>query len=396
MPTLIQFGAGRIGRSFIAQLFSQNGYNVIFIDIDKAIIDELNSRQCYPVIIKAHTGDELIEVKNVRGIMATEKEAAENAVAAADIAAASVGQAALPAVAKTIANGLIKRHDEAGIKPLDIILAENMRNADQFVMEKLKASLPAGFPVEQMTGLIETSIGKMVPIMPDAEIKKDPLKVYAEPYNTLILDKKGFKNPIPKVKGLAPKENIKAWVDRKLFIHNLGHAATAYIGNYLYSDKKYIWEVLDDHFIKNKVKDTMLEAANVLLYMYPNDFTFRGLEEHVNSLLNRFSNKALGDTVFRVGCGLERKLGAEDRLAAPLRIAYDNNLPYSGILYVILCALHFNATDEGGNVLEKDKLFADHINKGWKHVLSTTCGLSPTKHKTIFEKAWEMVAEDFR
>ena len=387
MPSLLQFGAGRIGRSFIAQLFSQNGYDVIFIDIDKAIIDELNSRKSYPVIIKAHTGDELIDVKNVSGIMATDKEAVENAVAAADIASVSVGQAALPAVSASIANGLIKRHDVAGIKPLDIILAENMRNADIFVMDKLKASLPKGFPAEEMAGLIETSIGKMVPIMPEEEIKKDPLKVYAEPYNTLILDKKGFKNRIPKIEGLAPKENIKAWVDRKLFIHNLGHAATAYIGNFRYPNKKYIWEVLEDSFIENKVKETMLQAANVLLLLYPNDFTIAGLNEHITNLVNRFKNKALGDTVFRVGCGLERKLGTEDRIAAPLRLAHDNNLPYSGILYVFLCALHFNAKDKEGNMLEKDKLFNKQINKGWEHVLSTTCGLTPAKHKAVFEDA---------
>ena len=34
----------------------------------------------------------------------------------------------------------------------------------------------------------------------------------------------------PDVKGLAPKKNIKAWVDRKAFIHNLGHATAAYYG----------------------------------------------------------------------------------------------------------------------------------------------------------------------
>ena len=45
-----------------------------------------------------------------------------------------------------------------------------------------------------LVGLIETSIGKMVPIMTTAEQMKDPLVVYAEPYNTLILDGKGFRD----------------------------------------------------------------------------------------------------------------------------------------------------------------------------------------------------------
>ncbi|NJK84846.1 MAG: hypothetical protein HC906_01560 [Bacteroidales bacterium] len=79
-------------------------------------------------------------------------------------------------------------------------------------------------------GLVETSIGKMVPIMTSKDIEEDLLQVFAEPYNTLILDKNGFKNPIPDIRGLAPKVNMKAWVDRKSFIHNLGHAVAAYIG----------------------------------------------------------------------------------------------------------------------------------------------------------------------
>ena len=105
-----------------------------------------------------------------------------------------------------------------------------MISAADFVREQLIKNLPSSFPVESMVGLIETSIGKMVPIMPLAELEKDPLVVFAEPYNTLILDGKGFKSPIPEIKGLAPKSNIKAWVDRKAFIHNLGHATAAYYG----------------------------------------------------------------------------------------------------------------------------------------------------------------------
>ena len=74
-------------------------------------------------------------------------------------------------------------------------------------------------------GLVETSIGKMVPIMKTEDLEEDPLLVYAEPYNTLILDRKGFLGDIPHIEEFALKDNIKAWVDRKAFIHNLGHAA---------------------------------------------------------------------------------------------------------------------------------------------------------------------------
>ena len=36
---MVQFGAGNIGRSFIGQLFSRSGYEVVFVDIKKEHIN---------------------------------------------------------------------------------------------------------------------------------------------------------------------------------------------------------------------------------------------------------------------------------------------------------------------------------------------------------------------
>ena len=38
MKKFIMYGAGNIGRGFIGQLFSQSGYSVGFIDINKEVI----------------------------------------------------------------------------------------------------------------------------------------------------------------------------------------------------------------------------------------------------------------------------------------------------------------------------------------------------------------------
>ena len=52
LPKLVLFGAGKIGRSFIAQLFSRAGYETVFIDIDKDIVKEINQLGNYNVIIR--------------------------------------------------------------------------------------------------------------------------------------------------------------------------------------------------------------------------------------------------------------------------------------------------------------------------------------------------------
>jgi mannitol-1-phosphate 5-dehydrogenase len=49
-------------------------------------------------------------------------------------------------------------------------------------------------------------------------------------YQCVHNHKRAFKNPIPDVKRLAPKDNMKAWVDRKSHVHYFGPAAAAFAG----------------------------------------------------------------------------------------------------------------------------------------------------------------------
>lgn len=289
-----------------------------------------------------------------------------------------MGQQGLGAVIPILAKSLIARREKHGGVPLDIIIAENIRNADRFILEELRKWLPVDYSLEQLLGLVETSIGKMVPIMTQKDIEEDPLQVFAESYNSLIVAKNGFKNPIPDVPFLAPKENIKAWVDRKLFIHNLGHATTAYLGFRTYPDAVYISDVLEDHDLLYAIKQTMLQAAEILRALYPGEFTPTQLEEHIDDLIGRFRNKSLKDTIFRVGCDLYRKLGPEDRLAAPVHAAIRMGKPYHLILDAINAGISFKAKDENGNYFPADNLFFEEAKKGERYILKKVCGLIPT------------------
>jgi len=329
--------------------------------------------------------ENIIIVKNVRGVLGSQKEKVIEEVASADILATSVGQQGLPHIIPNIAAGLLKRKVNL---PLDIILAENLRNADQYVKAELKKYLPADYPIDKLVGLVETSIGKMVPIMPKADEEKDILQVFAEPYNTLILDKRAFKNKIPVVDGLAPKENMKAWVDGKSYIHNLGHATTAYIG-YLYNPEFiYLYEALAVPLIKDFVRKTMLQSAEVLMSKYPGEFTLQHLVDHTDDLISRFENKALGDTIYRVGCDLQRKLGRNDRIVSVLMEAIDLNKPYDQILFSLICGFRFRAADESGKMFFRDMEFVNMLNeKGFDYVMEKICGLDIHQHQLIYQKA---------
>lgn len=386
LPKLVLFGAGKIGRSFIGQLFSLGGYEVVFIDVFQTVIDELNLRGKYNVVIKGDK-ESVINIKNVRGVYSGDVVKVIEEIATARIVAVSVGLNGLKAVIPLIAKGLTKRYETVGAAPLDIIIAENLRNAAEFMSDALRDNLPLGFPLDDRVGLIETSIGKMVPIMLKKDMEADILQVFAEPYNTLILDKLAFKNQIPEIEGLAPKENMKAWVDRKLFIHNLGHATTAYLGYLAHPTATFLYEVLSDSQLKDKVRQTMLQAADILLEKYPDEFTLESLTSHIDDLLSRFQNKSLGDTLFRVGCDLPRKLGAEDRIAGAIHLAKALNLPFNLILSALICGCHFRATDEEGNLLPSDREFFLLYEKGITAVLTTICGFDEVEDSVLIAAA---------
>lgn len=375
---MVQFGAGNIGRSFIGQLFSRSGYEVVFIDINKELVKELNKKRTYKLVIKRNElPDEIILIENIRAINGYDKEAVIREIVDTDILATAVGKDALPQIVPVIAQGLQLRDEKRGKNPLDIIIAENFRNVADYLRKELKSLLPLEYPFDELVGLIESSIGKMVPLMKEEDKKKDLLWIFAEPYNTLIVDKKGFKTPLPHLRDLRAVENIKAYVDRKLFIHNLGHSAAAYLGYQYDSKMTFIYEALEVPEIYKIVREGMKQSAVALNEAYPKDLALQDLQDHIDDLLFRFQNKSLRDTIFRVGRDLYRKLDKNERLVGSMLLAQRQNAPYHKIKRAFYAALDFKAKDQKGEMYPLDKIFFQReYPRGLKHILKSVCHLS--------------------
>jgi len=370
----VQIGAGNIGRSFVGQLFARAGFEVVFVDVVPAVINALNERHRYCVEIKDRE-PATIWVEGVRGVDGRDREAAAAELAGCRLCATAVGPGALQHVYPTIALALQKRVKNER-PPLDIIICENMRDAAAAFREGLGKLLPADFPLAEAVGLIETSIGKMVPIMSQADRARDPLLVFAEAYNTLICDARGFKNEIPQVPGLDPKQNMKAYVDRKLFIHNLGHALCAYLGHVYDPALQYTYETVEHAVLGPAIRSGMWESAQALIKQYPDEFDEANQAEHVDDLLSRFANRALGDTLYRVGRDVQRKLSREDRVVGAIICDLENE---AEPIITSLCAaagMRFRATDEMGKMYGPDMEFAEKTwPQGLGAVLEQVCGL---------------------
>ena len=232
MKTAVMYGAGNIGRGFLGQLLSESGYEVVFVDVDDALVARLDSDRAYPVRLVSNAGTREVVVRNVRAVHGRDLERVATEIARAELMATAVGVNVLPRIAAPIAQGLRRRWESGNTAPLDILICENRLDADHYLRELVREALGKQERdwLDERVGFVEVSIGRMVPVMTPAMQEGNPLRIWVEEYAELPVDRDGFRGPIPAIRNLVPFSPFSLYIHRKLFIHNLGHALTAYLG----------------------------------------------------------------------------------------------------------------------------------------------------------------------
>lgn len=337
------FGAGNIGRGFLGQLFSESGFHTVFVDVQPDLVAALNARGEYPIRIVGD-GACTLQISNVSAVNGRDVSAVAEALACADIAATAVGVPVMGAIAASLAAGLAKRFERPDAPPLDIIICENMIGAGPFMREQVRRNLDPRFHagLDTKAGFVEASIGRMVPAMSDAVRAEDPLLVEVEAYCNLPVDRAGFRGPIPAIVHLQPKDDFGAFVERKLFVHNLGHAATAYLG-YL-RGHEFIWQAIADPEVRAVVEGAMEETCLALHRKHGLDLN--DLREHAADLRRRFANRALGDQIARVAKDPVRKLGPNDRLIGAARVCLAQAIEPINVGKAIAAAVLYDDPDD--------------------------------------------------
>lgn len=305
------YGAGNIGRGFIGALLSKSGYRVTFVDVAKPVVEALQTRGAYPVRIVSTHGHEDTIIDNVTAVDGNDVDDVANVIANADIMATAVGVNILKFIVPNIVAGIRKRFAQ-GDRPLNIIICENLMDANKVLEGMLKAQLtPEECKLfDERIGLVEASIGRMVPVQTDAMKDGDPMRVCVERYGSLPVDRDAFKGEIPEIASMVPFSPFDFYIKRKLYLHNMGHATCAYLG--MYTQKTYIYESIDDPDTQLIVENAMLESAQALASAY--GVPLEKVVPHMQDLLSRFTNSALMDTCARVGGDAKRKLSPADRM----------------------------------------------------------------------------------
>lgn len=336
----VHFGAGNIGRGFIGKLLFQSGYRTVFVDVNEEIVNLLNERNQYNVVLADESREEL-QIRNVSAVNSgTDPQQVIDLIAEADLVTAAVGPNILPYIAGSIASGLRKRLSESSA-PLNIIACENMIGGSTLLKEKVYEKLNVGEKekFDSRFGFPDAAVDRIVP----NQTNEDKLMVQVEPFYEWAVDETKIVGHKPEVEGITYVKDLKPYIERKLFTVNTGHAAAAYIG--YHAGKRTIDEAMKDNGIHELIEHTLQETGRMLVSKY--SFDEAEHQAYIEKIVKRFENPYISDEVTRVGRSPIRKLGPADRLVSPAIQYYKLNgeVPVS-LTKVIASALLYDYKED--------------------------------------------------
>ncbi|WP_114570908.1 mannitol-1-phosphate 5-dehydrogenase [Exiguobacterium flavidum] len=332
----VHFGAGNIGRGFIGLQLSKSGYEVWFVDVNEAIVEELALRNSYQVGFAAESVDP-VTVENVNALSSLkEREAVIEKIRQADVVTTAVGPHLLERVAPIIAEGIAARDMN---DPLYVIACENMIGGS----EVLK-----GF-VEQTTDLDgrdiyfpNAAVDRIVPL----QHHEDPLYVEVEEFFEWVVETKGLPENRIELQDVVFVDEITPYIERKLFTVNTGHALASYVGHQY--GKETIAEAMKDLRVRKVVQGALYETGWLLLEKY--GFSAAEHSEYIQKIMRRFENPLIHDEVGRVARSPIRKLGPQDRLVKPARELMERGYAPYNLAFGIAGALGYEDAQDAESV----------------------------------------------
>jgi mannitol-1-phosphate 5-dehydrogenase len=331
----VHFGAGNIGRGFVAEFLHNSGYEVVFADILDAVIDLLQKTPSYTVTEIGAEGEHKFTITNYRAINSKYNEGdVIKEISTADLVTCAVGPNILKFIAPVIAKGIDIRSTGT---PLAVIACENAIGAtdvlagfikDSHTPEDRRASLP------ERARFANSAIDRIVP-------GQDPeagLNVKIESFYEWVVDKTPFKPyEHPNIKGVHWVDDLQPYIERKLFTVNTGHAAAAYHG--YNRGAKTIFEALNDPVINAEVNKALAETSKLIVEKH--GIPLEEQKAYVEKIIKRISNPHLEDTVVRVGRAPLRKLSRKERFIGPASQLVERGYPVDALLDAIEAAFKF-------------------------------------------------------
>lgn len=375
MKKMIQIGAGNIGRACVGRLFHEAGYKVYFSDVLLDLLEMISKRGSYNVRMLGKDFDKTLVIDNVDEVPRDE-ESLLKLFDDIEIITTAVGVNILPKIASFVAKAIKRRYETKNEKALNVVACENTTGASSKLRDSVYEFIDDDIKkwMEKKIVFPNVAVDCIVPNIKNS----DPLTVTCENFADLIIDRAVFIGDLPQVEGLSLKENLDAYVERKLFTLNTGHAITAYLG--FINNKKTIYDAINEESIKNIVLGAMRESGAVLVKRH--GFKEDEHEAYIQKILSRFFNPYLEDSVLRVGREPMRKLSYNDRLIKPILGTLEYNLKHNNLVKGVVAAFQFYSEDDNESKELRKMLDSESLSD----VVMKVTGLK--NEKTLFDEIY--------
>jgi mannitol-1-phosphate 5-dehydrogenase len=326
----VHFGAGNIGRGFVAQFLHASGYEVVFADVSEELIGALQRQPSYEVH-EVGEGAKTHTVDNYRAINSAADEAAViEEISRAEIVTTAVGARILKFVAPVIAKGLQARSADA--PKLTVIACENAIGGTDMLAEEVRKHASADNAV-----FANCAIDRIVP-----EQEAGKLDVTIETFFEWVVERTPFDGNEPDVYGITWVDDLTPFIERKLFTVNTGHAAAAYHG--IARGFESIREALSEPDLEAEVRAVLDETKTLLVSKH--GFGDDEQQAYIEKTLKRVTDPNLRDTCERVGRGPLRKLSRNERFIGPAAQLAEHGHTTEHLLRAIGAALRFDVPED--------------------------------------------------
>lgn len=329
----VHFGAGNIGRGFVGVLLHQGGYEVVFSDVAAELVTAISEADTYTVREVGPGGTDTV-VTGFRAINSAEDPSVvADEVATAQVVTTAVGPTVLRFIAPHIVAGLQRRSDETA--PLQVMACENAIGASDTLAQHVAEA--AGEQWDQLKSravFANTAVDRIVPGQPAGH----GIDVTVEPFFEWAIESGPFAGELPQIPGAHFVEELGPYIERKLYTVNTGHAAAAYLG--YQAGVSGISDALATEEVSAGVEAALEETSALLCAKH--GFSAEEMSQYRHTILQRFRNEALPDTVQRVGRQPLRKLSRHERFIGPAAEAAERGLSVEGLLRAVSAAVTFH------------------------------------------------------
>ena len=339
----VHFGAGKIGRGFIADLLHDTGYEITFVDVNEKLNEELNKYHNYYlyVIEEDYKRKEIDKVSALSPI--TQKDDVTQAIVDADLVTTAVLADNFPKIAANVAAGL-KTRLNAGKEKVNVIPCENaLFCGDMLKAEVVKTGIITEEEIDQIATIPNTAVDRMV-FGTDRD-GRDGIEIGKDYELAIEVDKLKDSSNLP-IKGAEYTDNLQKYLERKLYTINCGHAWSGYMAHLMGYD------IIQDYFASEEnvemTRNVMLEVAGLLEKKH--GFTHQEMLDYVNFAINRFLTPGISDPISRISRAPIRKLGHEDRLVGPAYQCEERGLENDTLLKGIAAAFLFDVKEDEQSV----------------------------------------------